>query len=74
MVMLMRGGQMLPRQGEMGKNIPFTRKCTKEPSQTLERVRTMAFFARFYLLHNCTYEHEQSKVEQSMSKMPDHGP
>ena len=31
---------MLPRQGEMGENTPFTRKCTSEPSETLERVTT----------------------------------
>ena len=30
-------GQMLPRQGEMGESTPFTRKCTSEPSRTLER-------------------------------------
>ena len=31
---------MLPSQGEMGENIPFTRKCTSEPSETLKRVTT----------------------------------
>ena len=31
---------MLPRQGEMGENTPFTRKCSLEPSKTLERVTT----------------------------------
>ena len=31
---------MLPRQGEMGENTPFTRKCTSEPSRTFERVTT----------------------------------
>ena len=31
---------MLPRQGEMGENTPFTRKCTSEPLETLERVIT----------------------------------
>ena len=29
---------MLPRQGEIGENTPFTRKCTLEPLRTLERV------------------------------------
>ena len=33
---------MLPRQGEMCENTPFTRKCTLEPSRTLERVTTDA--------------------------------
>ena len=33
-------GQMLPRQGEMGENTPFTRKCTSEPLGTLKRVTT----------------------------------
>ena len=26
---------MLPRQGEMFENTPFTRKCTSEPSELL---------------------------------------
>ena len=30
--------QMLPRQGEMGENTLFTRKCTSELSESLERV------------------------------------
>ena len=34
-------GQMLPRQGEMGANTPFTRKCNSEPSRTLEKVTTI---------------------------------
>ena len=29
---------MLPRQGEIGENTPFTIKCMSEPSETLERV------------------------------------
>ena len=32
---------MLPRQGEMGENTPFTRKCTSEPSRTLEKATTV---------------------------------
>ena len=42
-------GQMLPRQGEMGENTPFTRKCTSEPSETLEWVttRTLIIFLSF---------------------------
>ena len=36
-------GQLLPRQGEMGENTPFTRKSTSEPSKTLERVTTLRF-------------------------------
>ena len=31
---------VLPRQGEMAENTPFTRKCTSEPSRTLEKVTT----------------------------------
>ena len=34
-------GKMLPRQEEMGENTPFSRKCTSEPSETLERVTTV---------------------------------
>ena len=41
--------EMLPRQGEMGKNTPLTRKCTSEPSETLERVMTQAVLA----MHEC---------------------
>ena len=33
---------LLPRQGEMGKNSPFTRKCTSESSGTLKRVITLS--------------------------------
>ena len=28
---------MLPRQGEMAENTPFTRKCTSEPSESIEK-------------------------------------
>ena len=45
---------MLPRQGEMGENTPFTRKCTSEPSETIERVTTDAQLDCLYdkgLLH-----------------------
>ena len=31
---------MLPREGEMGENTPFTRKCNSEPLRTLEKVTT----------------------------------
>ena len=45
-------GQMLPRQGEMGESTPFTRKCTSEPSETLERVTTVSDM--LLMLHEST--------------------
>ena len=42
---------MLPRQGKMVENTPFTRKCTSEPS----RVNETAFQSKIYVFKTQTF-------------------
>ena len=55
---------MLPRQGEIGENTPFTRKCT---SETLERVTTQSNLGFAMLLVELSIKMSQQREDRWMT-------